>query len=97
MKLWLISQQVNNDYDTYDSAVVAEETAAWARLVHPSGRGVWEEYDGTMQWVRTDVHGNRYIPCDTWTNPAHVEVRYLGEACSQLMRGVVCASFNSSG
>lgn len=31
MKLWLISQDVNNNYDTYDSAVVAFETEYEAR------------------------------------------------------------------
>lgn len=31
MKLWLISQGENRDYDTYDSAVVAAETEDGAR------------------------------------------------------------------
>jgi len=37
MKLWVISQKVNNDYDTYDSAVVAAETMEDARRIHPFG------------------------------------------------------------
>jgi hypothetical protein len=37
MKLWLISQDVNNNYDTYDSAVVAAETADEAQRTHPGG------------------------------------------------------------
>jgi hypothetical protein len=36
MKLWLISQTGNDDYDTYDSAVVAAESEDDARNVHPS-------------------------------------------------------------
>jgi hypothetical protein len=40
MKLWLISQTENNDYDTYDSAVVAAETEEDARQMHP-GSGEW--------------------------------------------------------
>lgn len=39
MNLYLISQTENNDYDTYDSAVVAAETEGQARNTHP--RGVW--------------------------------------------------------
>ena len=38
MKLWLISQSVNNDYDTYDAAVVAAETEEEAKKIHPCGR-----------------------------------------------------------
>jgi hypothetical protein len=36
MKLWLISQDENNNYDTYDSAVVAAETEDAARNTLPS-------------------------------------------------------------
>ena len=35
MKLWLISQKENRDYDTYDSAVVAAETKEEAVSIHP--------------------------------------------------------------
>ena len=36
MKLWLISQRVNNAYDTYDSAVVAAKDEDEARHICPS-------------------------------------------------------------
>jgi hypothetical protein len=36
MNLYLISQSVNNDYDTYDSAVVAANSEEEARTTHPS-------------------------------------------------------------
>lgn len=35
MKLWLIWQTENNDYDTYDAAVVAAETEEDARKTPP--------------------------------------------------------------
>lgn len=35
--LYLISQSVNNNYDTYNSAIVAATTKAEARKLHPSG------------------------------------------------------------
>jgi hypothetical protein len=38
MKLWIISQTVNNNYDTFDSAVVAAETEEEARNINPGGR-----------------------------------------------------------
>jgi len=37
MKLYLISQDINGDYDTYDSAVVAAETEEAARSTPPDG------------------------------------------------------------
>lgn len=36
VKLWIISQDENRNYDTYDSAVVAAETEAEARVTMPS-------------------------------------------------------------
>ena len=36
MNLYLISQNHNNDYDTYDSAVVVAESAESAKRMHPS-------------------------------------------------------------
>ena len=38
MKLWVIRQTVNNCYNTYDSAVVAAETAEEAQRTHPCGQ-----------------------------------------------------------
>jgi len=37
MKLYLISQQRNTGYDSYDSAVVRAESETAAKLVHPDG------------------------------------------------------------
>ena len=42
MKLWLISQDFNYGYDTYDSAVVAAPTEEAARQISPSdSSGTW--------------------------------------------------------
>lgn len=49
VKLWKISQSVNNDYDTFDSAVVSAETPDDARQMHPRG---WTESDfHTHNWA----------------------------------------------
>jgi hypothetical protein len=37
----LISQDVNIDYDTFDSAVVAAESEEQARKIHPTGYNYW--------------------------------------------------------
>ena len=81
MKLWIISQEVNNDYDTYDSAIVAAPTAQRARWIHPSEYR--KDWDGTVgsysEWC--DVHD--------------VQVEYIGEAKEGTPEGVILASFNA--
>lgn len=59
MKLWKISQDVNNDYDTYDSAVVAAETEEIARCIPPGamyagGRwpaDIWAPVDKVVEYI----------------------------------------------
>lgn len=41
MKLYLISQTVNNEYDTYDSAVVAAPSAQAAKKMEPGSLECW--------------------------------------------------------
>ena len=49
MKLFLISQKENNDYDTYDSAVVAAENEEIAKEMNP--------HNGLpMFWGEKDFH-----------------------------------------
>ncbi len=48
MKIWLISQNIMNDYDTYDSAVVFANDEMEAVSIHPNGNNDW---DGT--WVNS--------------------------------------------
>jgi hypothetical protein len=42
LKLWKIYQTVNNDWDTFQAAVVAAPTEDIARTIHPGGE-FWEE------------------------------------------------------
>ena len=37
MNLYMISQDVNDNYDTYDGAVVAADNPLSAQAMHPSG------------------------------------------------------------
>lgn len=81
MKLFLISQDQNDDYDTYDSAVVAAADEETARQMNPANGKPMDEWD------------KKY---NSWCNGLeHVTVRYLGEATGDVEQGVVCASFNA--
>jgi hypothetical protein len=83
MNIYLLTQDINNDYDTYDSVVVSAESEEDARLMHPSGDDkCWgcegSEWRGT--WVRTD---ERHL----------IQVKLIGN--SGVDKGVILASFNA--
>lgn len=93
MFLYLISQSTNNEYDTYDSAVVVAKNEYNAKRIHPSGN---KEYDHTVgKWVSK----NAIIPFfdDSWCdNLDDILVTYIGVASSGMNDGeVVCASYNA--
>lgn len=83
LKLYLISQNVNCDYDTYDSAVVAAENSEEARLFDPAA------IDGSLI-------SDRYYRYGAWVHDfADVAVMYIGDAAEGISKGVICASFNA--
>lgn len=81
MQLWLMTQSVNTDYDTYGAAVVAAETEEDAREIHPdrSNRPSvdWKEWDG---WVM---------------DKSHIVCTLIGIATPGTKRGVICASYHA--
>ena len=80
MKLWRISQTVNDDYDTYSDAVVAANTRTEARHIHPSGACRDDA------WWRKD---------DTWALPEQVKMELLGTAKKGTKAGIICSSFHA--
>lgn len=80
MKLWLISQEEDDGYDTYDSAVVAAATAEEASKMHPSG----DNSRFGKKWSAWCM------------KPESVTVKYLGEADASIKKPtVILASFNA--
>lgn len=83
MKLFLISQEQNDNYDTYSGAVVAAPNEDIARVMNPRNGQPMDE----TGWNR------KYSP---WcSGPEHVIVRYLGEAMEGVEVGLICASFHA--
>lgn len=94
MKLWLIEQNSNVDYDTYDSAVVAANTEKEAQYTHPSVYATFGDYDkNTKKWTHKEWNG--YEETNSWTSVDNVTAQYLGEAAPDTKKGVICASFNA--
>jgi hypothetical protein len=90
LNLYLLTQEDNNGYDTYDSCVVAAASPEDAVLIDPGG-DVWSAK--TSQW-KSDLwsHG---LGSRTWAkSPASVKTKLVGVA-AEGVTGVVCASFNA--
>lgn len=81
MKLWKISQSINNGYDTFDSAIVAALDEETARNTHPMG-------DNSYFEVKNDTWVSSH-------QTDHVTVEYIGEAKQGTQEGVILASFNA--
>lgn len=82
MKIYLISQSEQDDYETYDSAIVVAKNRYDATTIHPDGEGMkfTEKY--------------RVSPC--WaTKRKNIKVTLLGTPTKNQERGVILASFNA--
>lgn len=81
MKLFLIFQTENKDYDTYDQAVVCAADAEAARMIHP----------GREDWLKPLPRA-----FTSWAySPQGVHVALIGDAAPHMKPGIVCASFNA--
>lgn len=86
MKLWKISQLENNDYDTYDSAVVACLTEEEAKCMPPT------YHEG----MKIEEYWNDEGRFKDWAfNLSSVSVEYLGRAAPGVKKGVIVSSFNA--
>ncbi len=86
MNLYLISQKTNQDYDTFDSAVVAAPTAEVAAQMDPAE----DTLSGYIDWDNPELRVDHW--CD---NLSDVKVRLIGKAVEGTKQGVICASFNA--
>lgn len=84
MNIYLIKQNVNFDWDTYDSAVVVAPDIQTARLTHPDNESIWNG----KTWVDLFV-------TEPWCSPSDVDVYLIGVASEKTQPGVICASFNA--
>lgn len=98
MRIFKISQDVNNDYDTYDSAVVVAENGEEAKRIHPSSDDEKTYYDEEKKefWRDTETGAYKYEETfGTWTDDiTKIKVEYIGEA-KGMKKGVVLASYNA--
>jgi hypothetical protein len=108
MNLYKISQNSNNDYDTYDSAIVAAESEDAARRIHPGDirwsarhfleyRQTWN--DEHEKWFEAGFNQSpKEVDSFSYDWVDHidkVQVELIGVASENVEAGVILASFNA--
>jgi hypothetical protein len=96
MNIYLMSQVLNDDYDTYDSVVVAAKSAEDARTIHPNP---WVTHIKNNEWMGTYVNGGEYEKNSSewvvFNDISEIKVKVIGKANASLERGVINSSFNA--
>ena len=97
MNLYLISQDSNIGYDTFDSAVVVAETEDQARRVSPSNFYEWSDEHNSWMFRYNDGTRTPEKHSHDWVSDlTKIEVSLLDTALPSLKaEEVVCASFNA--
>lgn len=81
MNLYLLEQNVNDNWDTYDSMIIC--AADPDEAVELSYRGFVRHYiDGHGDWIRYDCKDR-------------IQVELIGAAVVNLEKGIVLSSFNA--
>lgn len=93
MNLYLISQNVNNGYDTYSSAVVSADCAHSAKKVHPDG-SLWDVR--RQIWYRLNENSEPYKSWgnENWAPATKVKAQLIGKY-NQNVSKVICSSYHA--
>jgi hypothetical protein len=97
MKIYKLSQNINNDYDTYDSVVVYAESEDEARLIHPSE---FVTHSDNNTWYGTYSNNGKEYEIDGggWVRRVDVDkikIELIGISNDINESGVILASFNA--
>jgi hypothetical protein len=95
MKIYKISQDVYNDYDTYSCAIVIAENEEEAKKIHPNGTYNYPEHTPNPDLEDKSEYEKADKDYGTWTRKIYVKVEYIGEAKKGSKKGVVVASFHA--
>lgn len=98
MNLYKISQDVNNDWDTFDSAVVVADSAEEAKKIFPRFTNSDIDNLNNFQFLTLIFGDENNI--DMWAKPEDVKVELIGVADNDFLnsldgRTTVVASFNA--
>ena len=102
MKLYLLQQDINNQFDSYDSCIVAANNENEARTIHPAtlrfSKGQTLKESNELEWNQEDRFyfmkiGNSWLP----RKERHkIKVTYIGEADKRYTEAqCILASYNA--
>lgn len=80
MKLYKLTQHVNNGYETYRALIVCANDPIDAKSISPAGCHI-DDY-------------NKYA--DGWADIKNIQCEYIGEAAAHLERGVILTDYTGS-
>lgn len=100
MEIYLLEQSLNNESDTYDSAVVIAENESEARKMHPSP---FVTHITNNKWMGTYSSGSntggeyKHHSYDwvQFNQIDQIKVTHIGTATEKQKKGVLLASFNT--
>jgi len=96
MNIYLLKQDLNKGYDTYDSCVVAANDEESARNIYPSE---FVTHITNGEWMGTYTKGGEYVfHAHDWVPYSMIgaiKVSLIGVAKKGIKKGVICASFNA--
>ena len=95
MNLYLVGQDVNSGYDTFDAMVVCAESEEEARKLNPGGYYQWSDEKNSWIFQYADGSPGSVGQDHTWCLPSQCKVFLLGRALDNITNGVVLASFNA--
>lgn len=83
MNLYLLQQNINQNYDTYDSMIICAADPEEAINLSFGDGLKYNQYQHThSDWVRYDCKDQ-------------IQVKLIGIAASQIQKGIVLSSFNA--
>lgn len=92
MNIYLVGQDENIGYDTYDSFVCYAESEDEARVMSPSEHYIWKHDTWNFQYFDGSYESSRF---NAWCHPNYVEVELIGVTNEDVESGVILASFNA--
>lgn len=94
IRLYLVEQDYNTGYDTYDSVVVAAKSVKDAIRMDPSGLREWSDELGS--WMFVSASGLKTQEDHTaWAPISQLTCRCIGRAKEGTKPGIILASFNA--
>jgi hypothetical protein len=79
LKLYLLKQDDNDDYNTYDSCLVAATSVDDVKTIHADG----SDFKENEEWPTWAL------------NPQSITVKLIGDASPDIKRGVIISSYNA--